>query len=87
MRDLALAGELDSPFHAVEVHGEVEGVDTARQCVVPREQEAAPGVVDRDCRTLMARGAGELQHATAAEVESDDLVRPGGEAEERLDGV
>ena len=33
---------------------------------------------------LVARRADHLQHATPAEVEADDLVRPGGEAEELL---
>jgi hypothetical protein len=87
MGDPARTGEFHGPLHAVEVDGEVERVDPPRQRVVRRDEKAAPGVVDRDCRALMARGADELQHAPAAEVERGDLIRPGREAEELLHGL
>ncbi len=86
VRDLARAGELHGPLHAVEVDGEVEREDPAGQCVVGGDQEPAPRVVDRDGRSLVPGRADDLEFASA-EIELDDLVRPGGEAVELLHGL
>src|SRR5262249_14303340 len=84
--DDPVAGEGDHPVEAGEEIGELKGVQAAGQDGVAGQQEAGPTVVDRDGSRMVARAAGDLQHAPA-QVEGHDLRGPAGEAEELLHRV